>query len=387
MKRSISLFICVLMLVAVMGTGIARAEFDVKAKSAILVDGKTGQVLFEKDAHKMLPPASITKIMTLLLALEAIDRGEASLTDQVSISQYAASMGGSQIYLSPKDRLPLGTLLKAVAVASANDACVAIGEYIGGTESNFVRRMNQRAKELGMENTSFKNTTGLPNSEHYSTAYDISLMARELIQYDIFREWAQIWYEQIKVSDGYRDLVNTNSLIKDYPGLVDGVKTGHTDIAGYCLAASAEQDGFRLISVVLNTSSPEQRNEASMNLLSYGFRAFEHKVIVKENEQVEDIPIKQGKEQTVDAYTANSLGVVILKGLSGELRREIKTINQIAPVKKGEKVGELIIYQKEKELGRVDLLAVKDVEKANIFVRFFRWLWVKILDLISNIRK
>lgn len=386
MKRSISLFICVLMLVAVVGTGIAQAEFDVKAKSAVLVDGKTGQVLFEKDAYKQLPPASITKIMTLLLALEAIDRGEASLTDQVSISQRASSMGGSQIYLSPKDRLSLGTLLKAVAVASANDACVAVGEYIGGTEPNFVRRMNQRAKELGMENTHFENTTGLPDPDHYSTAYDISLMARELIQYDIFREWAQIWYEQIKVSDGYRDLVNTNSLIKSYPGL-DGVKTGHTDVAGYCLAASAEQDGFRLISVVLNTDSPEERNEASTNLLNYGFRAFEHKVIVKENEQVEDIPIKQGKEQTVDAYTANSLGVVILKGLSGELRREIKTINQVAPVKKGEKVGELIVYQKEKELGRVDLLAAEDIEKANIFVRFFRWLWAKILELVSNIRK
>ncbi|AZR74574.1 D-alanyl-D-alanine carboxypeptidase [Anoxybacter fermentans] len=387
MKRKLSLFISTVLLTIILGTGFVNAvEFDIPAKSAILIDAKTGQVLYEKEAHKKLPPASITKIMTLLLAMEAIERGEASLNDMVSISKRAESMGGSQIYLSTRDRLPLKTLLKAITVASANDACVAVAEYLGGTEENFVRMMNKRARELGMVNTHFVNSTGLPAENHYTTAYDISLMARELIKYKEIRKWARIWHETIQLHDGKRSITNTNTLIKSYPG-IDGLKTGHTSEAGYCLVASVERDGFRLISVVMNTASEQQRNEASARLLDYGFRVFEHKVVVKENETVKDIPIQKGKKQTVDAYTAKSLQVVVFKGTSNQLRREIKPLGKSAPISKGEKVGELIVYQGEKELGRVDLLASEDVEKANIFILFFRWLWKLILDLIGQLKK
>ena len=363
---------------------VKAVDFDIIAKSAILVDAKTGQILFQKNEHKKLPPASMTKIMTILLTFEALDRGEVSLDDMVSVSAHAESMGGSQIYLSSDDRLSLRTLLKSVIIASANDACVAMGEYIGGTEANFVRMMNNRAQELGMVDTQFKNTTGLPAKGHYSTAYDISLMARKLIKYEQFREWAQIWHDTVEVHDGERSLTNTNTLIRQYPNL-DGVKTGHTNEAGFCLAASAKNDGFRLVSVIMNTKSERQRNESTTRLLDYGFRAFEHKVVVKKNETVEDVAIEKGKEESVGAYTAESLEVVISKGATNDLTRDIKALNKTAPIEKGEKIGELIVYQNDKELGRVDLLANEKVEKANIFILFFRWLWKAIMNLIGNI--
>lgn len=387
MKKVLSFIIIMGLFIGVFGTSLVNAvEFDIPSESAILIDSATGQVLFEKDAHKKLPPASITKIMTLLLAMEAIERGEASLEDKVSVSAFAESMGGSQIYLSTKDRVTLGLLLKAITIASANDACVALGEFIGGTEDNFVRMMNKRAKELGMKDTHFANTTGLPDDDHYTTAFDISIMSRELIKYDQIREWAKIWHDKIQLYNRQASITNTNTLIKSYSGL-DGIKTGHTTEAGFCLSASVERNGFRLISVVLNTASEQLRNEATTRLLDYGFRAFEHKVVVKENESIPDIVINQGKELTVDTYTAKSLQLVVLKGTATDLRGEAKSLEKDAPIKKGEKVGELIIYQNEKELGRVDLLSTEDVDKANIFVRLLRWLWGLIGRLIEQFKK
>ncbi|MCK4261164.1 MAG: D-alanyl-D-alanine carboxypeptidase [Halanaerobiales bacterium] len=387
MKKKLSIFISMIFILMFLINSMAlAAEFDISAKSAILVDAKTGQVLFDKDSDKKLPPASITKTMTLLLTFEALERGEVKLTDMVSVSKYAESMGGSQIYLSSKDRLPLETLLKAVVVASANDADVAVAEYIGGTEENFVRMMNKRAQELGMNDTNFVNTTGLPAEGHYTTAYDISLMSQELIKFEQFREWAQIWHETLQLSDGKRSITNTNTLIKSYDGL-DGVKTGHTEEAGYCLAASVDRNGFRLISVVMGTTSQIARNEASESLLNYGFRAFEHKVVVKENETIENLSVRKGKVTEVNAYTGSSLEVVIARGISSELRRETISLEKEAPITKGEKVGELIVYQNGKELGKVDLLAEENVEKANIFVLFFRWVWNLILNLIGRIGK
>ena len=385
MKKKFSFLMVIALSALMIFSGSVKAvDFDIIAKSAILVDAKTGQILFQKNEHKKLPPASMTKIMTILLTFEALDRGEVSLDDMVSVSAHAESMGGSQIYLSSDDRLSLRTLLKSVIIASANDACVAMGEYIGGTEANFVRMMNNRAQELGMVDTQFKNTTGLPAKGHYSTAYDISLMARKLIKYEQFREWAQIWHDTVEVHDGERSLTNTNTLIRQYPNL-DGVKTGHTNEAGFCLAASAKNDGFRLVSVIMNTKSERQRNESTTRLLDYGFRAFEHKVVVKKNETVEDVAIEKGKEESVGAYTAESLEVVISKGATNDLTRDIKALNKTAPIEKGEKIGELIVYQNDKELGRVDLLANEKVEKANIFILFFRWLWKAIMNLIGKI--
>lgn len=369
------------LLVMFIANGIALAvEFETPAKSAILMDTKSGQILWEKNPHEKLPPASMTKIMSLLLAMEAVENKKVSLDDLVSVSAYAESMGGSQIFLSVKDRLPLETMLKAITIASANDACVAVAEFLGGTEENFVDQMNEKAKELGMKNTHFMNTTGLPHPDHYSTAYDIALMGRELIKYEQFREWAKIWTDKVQLADGVRGMSNTNSLINTYQGL-DGIKTGHTEEAGYCLAASAERTGFRLVSVVMNTKSQQERNQATAALLDFGFRSFTQRVLVEENEPVENVGIQGGKKPTVSAYTAGSIKKLMIRGEDADFRREVKSINKKAPVKQGDKVGELTIYQGEKEIGKVDLLSNEDVAKTNIFVRIFR----AIGDFFKNI--
>lgn len=370
-----------ILLVMFIANGIALAvEFETPAKSAILMDTKSGQILWEKNPHEKLPPASMTKIMSLLLAMEAVENKKVSLDDLVSVSAYAESMGGSQIFLSVKDRLPLETMLKAITIASANDACVAVAEFLGGTEENFVDQMNEKAKELGMKNTHFMNTTGLPHPDHYSTAYDIALMGRELIKYEQFREWAKIWTDKVQLADGVRGMSNTNSLINTYQGL-DGIKTGHTEEAGYCLAASAERTGFRLVSVVMNTKSQQERNQATAALLDFGFRSFTQRVLVEENEPVENVGIQGGKKPTVSAYTAGSIKKLMIRGEDADFRREVKSINKKAPVKQGDKVGELTIYQGEKEIGKVDLLSNEDIAKTNIFVRIFR----AIGDFFKNI--
>lgn len=385
MKKILSLTICISLMVVFCGMTVWGANFDIIPESAILIESTTGQVLFAKEVEKRLPPASITKIMSILLTMEALERGEISLDDQVSVSKRAEGMGGSQIYLSTKDHPTLEILLKAVVVASANDACVAIAEYLGGTEENFVRMMNRRAKELGMENTHFVNSHGLPVEGHYTTAFDISLMSREVIKYEQFRQWAQIWHENLQLTTRKASITNTNTLVKNYPN-IDGIKTGHTSEAGYCLAASVERDGFRLIAVVLNTDSLEERYESTARLLDYGFRAFERKVVVKENEVISDIEIQQGKQKTIPGYIEKSLQVVVLKGTSSELRRESVFLDNVAPINQGDQVGELIVYQNEKELGRVAILAAEDVEKANIFMRLLNWLWSLILKLITGIK-
>ena len=214
--------------------------FDVVTDSAILLEAETGQVLFSKNADRKLPPASVTKIMTLLITMEKLEEGKISLDDQVTISRYAESMGGSQIFLAANTQVKLEKLLKAVTIASGNDASVAIGEYIAGTYSNFIAMMNDKAKELGMDSTNFANSTGLPDPNHYSTARDISIMARELVKYPQVLEWASIWTETIELPGRKAMLVNTNSLINKYPSM-DGLKTGHTQEAGFCLASTAQK--------------------------------------------------------------------------------------------------------------------------------------------------
>lgn len=366
------LSIGLVLLAVFIASGIALAvEFETPAKSAILLDVKTGQVLWEKNPHEKLAPASMTKIMSLLLAMEAVESKKVSLDDLVSVSSFAEGMGGSQIYLSAKDRLPLRTMLKAVTIASANDACVAVAEFLGGTEENFVDQMNKRARELGMKDTHFMNTTGLPHPDHYSTAYDVALMGRELIKYEEFREWAKIWTDKVQVTDGVRGMSNTNTLINTYHGL-DGIKTGHTQEAGYCLAASAERNGFRLVSVVMNTKSERERNQATTALLDFGFRSFTQRVLVEENEPVEKVAVQGGKKAAVAGYTADSIKKLMIRGEDADFRRDVQSINKKAPIKKGDKVGELIIHQGQKEIGRVDILSNEDVARTNIFVRIFQ---------------
>jgi D-alanyl-D-alanine carboxypeptidase (penicillin-binding protein 5/6) len=310
--------------------------------------------------------------MTLLLAMEAVDAGRISLDDQVVISEFAASMGGSQIYLAPKEKMRVDALLKSIAIASANDACVAIGEFIGGTEESFVEMMNQKVKELGLEHTNFINTTGLPTNkgEHYSSPYDMAIMARELINnHPKVLEWTNTWIDKIR-GDEFT-LYNTNKLVNYYPG-ADGLKTGWTDEAGFCLTATASRDGMRLISVVMRTDSQETRIEESAKLLSYGFSRFDLKEVVKKGKRIARVTVKEGEKLEVGVETAADLNALIKTG-GEEVNQKINLNKEvIAPIKQGQVLGELILSQGEEEIGNVNLIAADDVKRAGLFTRLLR---------------
>ena len=252
--RKIIVFISFCLFIFTMsGIGMAQ-DLDLEAESAILIEAETGQLLYQKNINKKVPPASITKIMTMLIAMEKVENEVLSLDDEIIISQYAESMGGSQIYLPAGVEVKLKDLLKAVAISSANDASVAIAEAISGSYSSFINLMNEKAEKLGMKNTHFMNSTGLPEANHYTTARDISIMARELIKYKKVLEWTSIWVDYVKLPEREAMLANTNKLVNKFPGM-DGLKTGHTDDAGFCLAATAKRDSVRLISVILGCNS------------------------------------------------------------------------------------------------------------------------------------
>lgn len=381
---AILLVLCTFLTVAAYGQ-----DFDLDIRAAILVEAETGQVLYEKNSAETLPPASITKIMTLLIAMEEIEKGNLSLDSEISISKYAESMGGSQIYLAAGTRIKLEDLLKAVTIASANDASVAIAEAIGGTYSNFIRLMNKRAEELGMVNTHFANSTGLPveHGEHYTTAYDTTLMARELIKYEKVLEWASIWVDYVQLPGREAMLVNTNKMINYYPGM-DGLKTGYTSEAGYCLAATAKRDNMRLISVIMGAETEKRREELTARLLDYGFNAFEKELILRKGEQVHNIEVPDGKKTVTTAEVAEDLYVVYKRGAKGTLQKEIVLREDLkAPIEKGEVLGQELIVQDGEILAQVDLVAVENIEKANIFTRLWRAFVNWVGQLLKGILK
>ena len=362
--------------------------FDVAAKSAILMEFDTGQILFRKNENLELPPASITKIMTLLLTAEAIQDGEASLTDQVEVSSFAESMGGSQAWLAEGETYPLKDLLKAIALPSANDACVAVAEHIGGTEQNFVRLMNRKAKKLGLQHTHFVNTTGLPveHGEHYTSAHDIAVMARKLIQtYPKLLEWSSKRVDYIK-NKSLR-IYTTNNLVGHYPG-ADGLKTGWTEKAEYCLAGTAKRGERRLISVVMKTDSEAARVEQSSELLDYGFKAFYKANLMGPQTQITKVDVKGGKELEVPVATKQSFSAVIKRGTKELVQQKVKVVDELeAPVQKGATAGKLIFVHEDdpqNPLGEVELVATEDVEKANIVVRIFRWLKKFVLGFFKK---
>lgn len=361
-------------------------DFDLDVPSAILIDADTGQVLYEKNADEKRPPASITKIMALLIAMEEAEKGNISLDDEVTVSRYAESMGGSQIFLSAGTRVKFGDLLKAVTVASANDASVAAAEAVAGSYINFVNWMNKRAEELGMENTHFENSTGLPveYGEHYSTARDIAIMSRELVKYPQILEWASIWDEYLDLPDRKARITNTNKLINTrtgYPGM-DGLKTGHTNAAGYCLAATAKRNDVRLISVVLGCETEKDREEATTRLLDYGFNAFDKELLLAKGDLVQNIDIPDGKKTVTTAEAADNLYVLVKKGSKETLKKQVVIREGLkAPIKKGEIIGEELILQDGKVIARVDLLATEDIDRAG----FFRRIWRAFVNWIGGL--
>jgi len=350
---------------------------DVDAKSAILIDAGSGTVLYEKNAHDRLPPASVTKVMTMLLIMEAVDRGQLSLDDKVTISERAASMGGSQMYMEPGEQHPLETLMMGIAVASANDACVAVAEHHSGSAEIFVENMNKRAAELGMKNTHFVNTNGLPVADHYTSAYDIALMSKELVKHEKIRDWFGIWMTNITVGLPNKKqtelgLTNTNRLIKTYPG-ANGIKTGFTQEAGYCLSASATRGDLTLIAVIMGSPKSQTRFAEASKLLDYGFANYDSVKLAEKGETMGTVVIEKGMPNLVNAVAPEDISVLVKKGERDTIRGELAYKDSIsAPIAKGDQVGELVIYQKDAEIARYPIVAEEDVNKAGLLQIYLR---------------
>ena len=346
-------------------------ELPVEAKAALLMEKETGQVLFAKEEHQRLEPASVTKIMTLLLTMEAISRGELRYEDTVTVSKNAASMGGSQVYLSEGEQITVEELLKAVCVSSGNDASVALAEQVSGVTELFVQQMNNRAKELGMVDTCFLNPTGLPAEGHVTSAYDIALMSRELIlRHPDLRRFTTIWMDTIR--GGEFGLSNTNKLIRFYEGAT-GLKTGSTDAAGYCISATAERSGMELIAVVLGGETSQQRFEDAKTLLNYGFSTYALADVTPAERQT--VPVKLGRAPSVEAVLEAGK-LLVGKGQAGSLSQTV-TLREdlVAPVEKGQTVGTLTVQCGDATLAELPLTAADTVERmtwGDLFARLLR---------------
>lgn len=342
----------------------------VDAKAAVLMDADSGTILFSQNGDDRLPPASVTKVMTMLLAMDAIDQGRVSYSDMVTISERAASMGGSQMYMEPGEQHSLEDLMKGISMVSANDACVAVAEYLAGSVEIFVENMNAKAKELGMKNTHFVNTNGLPVAEHYTSAHDIAIMSSELIKHKKTHEWFTNWQDTLTVGLPGKQkefgLTNTNRLIKQYTG-ANGIKTGFTQEAGYCLSGSATRDDMTLIAVVLGCPSSKVRFAEAAKLLDYGFATYETIKLAEKGEPHGLIEIEKGQPNYINAVAGENISVLVKKGEKNSVTFEVKQDKSIkAPVKQNQKLGEIIAYQNKKEIGRYPLVAEESSKEASV---------------------
>lgn len=344
---------------------------EIDAKAYILMEASTGTVLAENNSEEALPPASVTKIMTLLLIYDSVAQGKIKWDDMVTVSEHAAGMGGSQIYLEPNEQQTVETLTKSIAIASANDAAVAMAEFIAGSEESFVALMNTKAQELGMKNTAFVNACGLDAEGHKMSAKDIAIMSRELItKYPDIKKYTTTWQDTIThtTSKGTTEfgLTNTNKLIKWYKDAT-GLKTGSTSEALYCLSGTAMRDGMELIAVVMAAPDPKVRFQTTMKLLDYGFANYKIQSGKSAGEIVGKIPVYKGMLDYVDGAVASPVNVVTSKDNNTELTFKTEFTESInAPVKKGDKLGEIIYYANDTEVARANIVANSDVEKANL---------------------
>ncbi len=344
------------------------------SKSAILIERDTGKVLYQKNADSILPPASMTKIMTMLLIMEALEEKKLTLDENVRISEKAASMGGSQIFLEAGEEMTVNDLLKGIAVASGNDASVALAERIAGSEEAFVEKMNNKAKELGLKNTTFKNSTGLPDTDHLSTASDMALMAKELLKYDEITKYTSIYEDYLrKGQDNEFWLVNTNKLVKFYDG-VDGLKTGFTNEAKYCLTATAEKNGMRVIAVVMGANTTKERNSDVSQLLDFAYSKYATKTLFDKDQKVTDFKWIKANQKEVEIVTNDRISIVHEKGEDlDSMKTNIKMDQNITlPLKKGTSVGNLEIIKDNKVISSTDLIVSEDIKKANLVTLFGR---------------
>ncbi len=345
-------------------------EIETEAVSAVLMDAASGKVLYQKEPNKELPPASVTKIMTLLVAADAIKSGKVKLSDKVTASENACKLGGSQIYLEPGETFSLEEMLIAIAVGSANDACVAVAEHINGTHEAFVEEMNNKAKELGCTNTHFANAYGLPAEGHYTSAYDLALMSKAALEYPLIRKLTSI--KEYDLREGKFKLWNTNKLLWWYRG-ADGFKTGWTNEAKYCLASTVERDGLRLICVVMGVPQVRGHFAESMKIYNWGFAKYSYKQFAPPNQKQGVVKVRKGIETELVALTEKPLGVIVEKGKDKNLWVETKLTPEVeAPVKQGQKIGEILLYSGNDLQSQVNLVAEKGIEKSGIYQQITR---------------
>ncbi|MDD4407254.1 MAG: D-alanyl-D-alanine carboxypeptidase [Bacilli bacterium] len=367
MKKLIILLLLLLIPIKVNANELAKSSV-----SSILMEQSTGKILYEKKSKEQLSPASMTKIMTLLLIMEALEKEKITINDKVLITNNAASMGGSQVFLESGSKIKVEELIKSIAIASANDASVAMAEHIAGTSDQFIKRMNQRCKELGCTSTNFMNVHGLDENNHYSSAKDMAIIARELLKHEKILNYTSIYEEYLNKPDGTSTwMVNTNKLIKYYSGL-DGLKTGFTNEAGYCLTATAIRNNMRLISVVMKSPTTKDRSNDTVELLNYGFSNFKLKIILDINHDLGKIEVLNGKKENVSIRLLEN--ATNLENMNEEKKYTYNIITGKikAPVKTGDVVGHLEIIENNKVINRVNITVKENINKANIWDLYIR---------------
>lgn len=379
MKKAIifimSLSLCLL---SPMRAPATENDFTVEnsAKSAILMCIDTGEIIYEKNAYDHVSPASVTKVMSILLILEAIDSGKISLDDEVTATEDAVKMGGSQIWLEVGEKMTVNELLKAVVIASANDACVALGVHIAGSLNGFVQMMNERAKELNLENSNFENCTGLDDTvkNHYSCAYDLAVISSEVMKHSIITDYSTVWLDSLR--NGETELNNTNKLINKYTGIT-GLKTGTTSKAGFCLSATASRDGLNLVTVVLGCETSEERFKLASDLLDFGFAKYTLITPEIDLTQITDVKVKKGTLKSVTPVYTNNEKILVEKG-EGDISYKYEITDEIdAPVKKGSRLGKIIVYTGENVIGEIYLTSDKDIDTTT-----FQFIFKKLLTNI-----
>lgn len=351
------------------------------AKSAIMIEASTGKIIYEKNADEQLSMASMTKMMTLLLIMENIENGNLKWDEMITTSEHAASMGGSQIFLEVGEQMTVEDLVKGICIASGNDAAVAMAERIGGTEDNFVKMMNDKAKELGLKNTNFINACGLDANNHYSSARDMALIAKELVRHDKILEYSGTYEDYLrKNTDNSFWLVNTNKLVRYYQG-VDGLKTGYTSDAGYCITTTAKRNNLRLITVVMGEPTSAIRNSETTTMLDYGFNTYEIDKILSKDTILSKEKVDLGEENTVEVIPKEDINILNTKiGTKRNITYELKLDSIKAPIKKGDKVGTINIIEDNKTIMTIEAIAGNNVNKINIFKAYYK----ELIDILKG---
>ena len=373
MKKIISVLLCFLMIMPLSITAFAQNNTltdSLTAKSVVLMEMSSGEILLSKNPDEKLPPASITKIMTMLLVMEALDSGKIKLEDIVTASKNAASKGGSQIWLKEGEQMTVNEMLKATAIGSANDACTALGEHIAGGETEFVAMMNQRAKELGMNNTNFENPSGLDDTteNHYSTARDVAIMSCELMKHEKIKEYTTVWMDTLR--NGETELVNTNRLVRFYEGTT-GVKTGTTSKARYCVSASAKRDGMELVAVVLGSDDSTERFEDAKKLLNWGFANYTVYQPTVDASLIANVNVLYGKENIIAPITKDIKPILIKKGTEDKITQRVDICLDVeAPVEKGQKLGTVYFETDGETITSCPIISENYVERRNWFFVF-----------------